>query len=92
MTVSMDDLKLKRLDNEKCYRFFNDEIPFTLHFIKSGFNGKFIRIYEDPYEGTSVELVPECSTCDGTGLVHSHNDKCWTCGGIGVEIRKSCRG
>lgn len=25
-----------------------------------------------------------CKTCDGTGLVHSHNNKCWDCHGIGV--------
>jgi DnaJ-class molecular chaperone len=25
-----------------------------------------------------------CPTCDGTGEVHSHNPKCWTCRGRGV--------
>ena len=25
-----------------------------------------------------------CDTCEGTGKVHSHNDKCWDCGGSGV--------
>jgi hypothetical protein len=25
----------------------------------------------------------KCSTCDGTGKVHSHNPVCWTCNGTG---------
>ncbi len=24
-----------------------------------------------------------CPTCDGTGEVHSHNPRCWSCHGIG---------
>jgi len=28
-------------------------------------------------------IKEKCYTCDGSGLVHSHNPLCWTCGGSG---------
>ena len=30
---------------------------------------------------TTVQI--DCDECDGTGKVHSHNDKCWECNGRG---------
>lgn len=32
---------------------------------------------------TTDRLVP-CPSCDGTGEVHSHNPKCWSCRGTGL--------
>lgn len=30
----------------------------------------------------------ECTTCDGTGEVHSHNPTCWDCRGTGRRLKK----
>lgn len=32
-----------------------------------------------------------CSTCDGTGEVHSHNPICWTCRGKGVVTSEKAK-
>lgn len=31
----------------------------------------------------------KCPTCDNTGKVHSHNDKCWDCNGTGFIENKN---
>lgn len=30
-----------------------------------------------------AKIIKECSNCDGTGRVHSHNPNCWECNGTG---------
>lgn len=31
-------------------------------------------------------MKKDCPTCGGSGVVHSHNPKCWTCNGIGYSV------
>jgi len=36
----------------------------------------------------SPKKMIQCENCDGTGRVHSHNDKCWICHGKGKIEQK----
>lgn len=33
----------------------------------------------------------ECPDCDGTGQVHSHNPKCWSCNGKGKVTKEKAK-
>lgn len=51
----------------------------------------------DEVEAEIVELrkadniLVKCPTCDGTGDVHSHNPRCWDCGGTGRTTAKMAK-
>jgi DnaJ-class molecular chaperone len=38
-----------------------------------------------------VTVFRRCKECDGTGEVHSHNPRCWDCGGTGNSEYKFVR-
>lgn len=35
-----------------------------------------------------VETLEKCRCCDGSGEVHSHNPRCWVCGGLGLTTKE----
>jgi len=41
--------------------------------------------YYVDYDGYTRDSYKECKTCSGTGEIHSHNPKCFSCRGGGHE-------
>jgi hypothetical protein len=75
-------------EKEKHWVVKDDNYPLTIRMIKSCSKNIWLRIYEDPYQGSSMVRIKGCSRCDGDGLVEMYESRgghgdCPDCAGMG---------